>query len=739
MADSRVAVVGIGLVVPGATDPAGFWRLRLDGAEPFVPPPADRWDPGPFAVGDTDAEDKTYQSKAGFVTDFPGEGEATTGWLRHSLADALRGVRRRDGDRFGLTLGYTPDFNQHLEEAGVALSARERCRRLGIPTDRIDERYRDVIERPTRFLPHHVGRAVAELLPPGTPVRMVDAACASSLFAIDVGMRALRSGDLDIAVCGGASALTPRTSVLFAKLGGLSRDGAVKAFDHDADGTLFADGAAVVVLKTVERARADGDRIMAVLSGMGCSSDGKGTAIHAPNPTGQALAIRRAHGTTGELGQVDWIAAHATGTPTGDHVEYTALGEEYRDAAEPIRVTSNKSLIGHTGWAAGAASLIEVVLALRHELMPPQLRFTRPPAEFDASALTVPTAAAPWPSGPRPRTAAVSGFGFGGVNAHLLVSEDHPEARVDPLGGHAVEPVAVVGWSARFPGLSTTAEVVDWLTGGDTAPLRSFDDDPISVPFDRIRLPPPTQRTIDRCQLMLTECAHGLRDQLAGIWDDSVDRTGVLLGHMGPTGAAMRYADRCHVHAIGALLRTGGASDELVDRYIADVRGAVPPSNPNSFAGMMPNVVPARVCNHFGLRGPSLTVDAGRASTLAALEIAVDHLRSGDLDVTLVAGANGNTLPGYTALLGDGEPAEGAVMFALATERFAMATGLPILALIAETEQTPAPILPVTDAAYLGAAAAVSLLRVLTGPSGRSLRMTSTDDPRGLTVLVGGR
>ncbi|MGY2063287.1 beta-ketoacyl [acyl carrier protein] synthase domain-containing protein, partial [Nocardia gipuzkoensis] len=177
---------------------------------------------------------------------------------------------------------------------------------------------------------------------------MIDTACSSSLYAVDLGLEGLLTGRYDIAVCGGAFAVGPRGSVLFAKLRGLSERGEVRSFDRSGDGVLFSDGAATVVLKTLRRARADGDRILGVVKAFGASSDGKGKAVYAPNAAGQELAIRRAR--TGEPAP-DWVVAHATGTPAGDAAEFASLRATMA-GSEAVRVTSNKSVIGHTGWAA---------------------------------------------------------------------------------------------------------------------------------------------------------------------------------------------------------------------------------------------------------------------------------------------------------------------------------------------------------------------------------------------------
>ncbi|HEX6347463.1 SDR family oxidoreductase [Umezawaea sp.] len=752
--DHTIAVVGMGLVVAGANGPDEFWRLRLDGAELFAPAPADRWERANFHSPDHTREDKGYQDNGVFITDFtPAAGagvpsghtdhELTTRWLRHSLVQALDGVATRHDDRFSFLVGYTADGSQHLEEAGVLAAATglsadvlaelpltdvERDSLLDGVEGALRTRYRRGAEEPSRFLPHRVAAlAMTGLLPADTETTMVDTACSSSLYAIDIGVKGLLMGRQDVAVCGGAFALAPRGTVLFAKLQGLSERGDVRSLDAGADGVVFADGAAVVVLKKLSRAKADGDRVLAVIEAIGSSSDGRGKAVYAPNADGQDLAVRRALAGREKGGEdVGWVLAHATGTPAGDLAEFSTLREHFGTAG-PTAVTSNKSLIGHTGWAAGVVSVVEAVLGLRHETIPPQHRFTAAPEEFRmaGTGLAVPTSPLPWPrTATRPRTAAVSGFGFGGTNAHVLLRDHVPGTPARPRPD-TDRSVVVVGWSGHLPGLSTRDEVVRWLHGG-RAPDDSFGEFYPSPPFAEVRLPASTVRTVDRCQLMALHCARDLREQLGDLWDAGAERAGVVVGNLGPTRSAMLYATRCYLDDIAAALAADPELDlppEFLETLSARVRRLVPPSNEDSFPGMMPNVISARVANYFDLNGPNITLDSGLASALTAFDVAHRYLAAGELDFALVGGFNGNVLPEYRTLLGDlvhpDDPlAEGVFLFALTTAETAAEHGLPVLATLDASADPRRTVDAAEHARYTGAAGAVALARALTGPAG---------------------
>ncbi|SNR24660.1 SDR family oxidoreductase [Blastococcus mobilis] len=763
--DDPVVVVGMGLAVPGANSPAEYWQQMVDGAERFVDPPQDRWKTSGFGSPDKSAEDKSYQARAGFIEGFVpdpdlaeeiAEGrvgdEYTTQWLRHSLHQALRGVTRREVDRVVFAVGYTADGSQHLEEASV-LAAAGQCLAGAAgadPGDDAADTPEAEVERVLRqhlwrgrgnaadYFPYGVARnAMMDLLPEQSRVYVVDTACSSSLYTIDIGLKSLLLGECDVAVCGGAFALAPRGGVLFSKLHGLSATGVVRSLDRSADGVLFSDGAGVVVLKRLSRALADGDRVLGVVRTVGTSADGKGKAIYAPNSAGQRLAVERAMAAPGaRADHVDWVIAHATGTPAGDLAEITTLRESL-PTGRPIMLTSNKALIGHTGWAAGVVSVIEALLALQHSTIPRQHRFEQAPQAFalEDSQLVIPREPVPWPRrSDRPRTVSVSGFGFGGTNAHALLEEYVGQRREPVVLPHAQERVAVVAWSAHLPGLAGRSEVREWARGSGAEPRAGFGDHYPLPSFQRVRIPPSSLRTVDRCQLMLLECMFDVREQLGGALDAHRELTGVFAGHMGPTRNGVLYALRCYLDPLRELLATsaGDGARRAFERAAAQARALVPPANEDSCPGIMPNVIPARVTNYIGLQGLNMTVDTGPAATLTAVDTASKYLRTGDLDVALVVGVNGNAGPYMAEMLDLDRPdplREGAVMFALMREGTAREHGLPVLGFVTGYAVGAQPrsgvdgevveVGPGVPGApsYLGADGAVGLLRALVSDS----------------------
>jgi len=271
------------------------------------------------------------------------------------------------------------------------------------------------------------------------PSVTVDTACSSSLVAAHSGVQALRNGEADVAIVGGVNALiTPLVTVGFDEVGGvLSPDGRIKSFSSDADGYSRAEGGGVLVLKRVSDARRDGDQILAVIAGSAVNHDGRSNGLLAPNPDAQEAVLRKAYKNAGiDPRTVDYIEAHGTGTILGDPIEAEALGRVVgrgRAADKPALLGAVKSNVGHLESAAGAASLAKIVLALQHDKIPPSINYAgpNPYIDFNATHLKVADTATDWPRYGGYAVAGVSGFGFGGANAHLVVREVLPRDVVE--------------------------------------------------------------------------------------------------------------------------------------------------------------------------------------------------------------------------------------------------------------------------------------------------------------------
>ncbi|MER7174417.1 beta-ketoacyl synthase N-terminal-like domain-containing protein [Streptomyces mesophilus] len=757
-----VAVVGMGVVVPGADSPETLWR-QLHSPKPVFVEPGPRFDLDQYWSDDPAAADRSYSRLGGYLHDFvPSAGlakwardqrEPAAVWLRHVLLqarDSMRSTRPAPGGsdrapRTGVyigawTGGYPGPAESHVLESVVQAVHRA----LGSPdADMVrtvlSAHYRHAHTDRTRTLPTAVVRTALEgIVAEPAELMVVDTACSSALHAIDLGTRALLSGACDVAYCGGVLALAPANGVFFGKLRGLSPTGRVLAMDRAADGTLFSDGAATVVLKRLSRARAEGDEVLALLAGFGGATDGRGKSIFAPNPAGQRRAVERARAVN-SLGAQDigWVIAHATGTPAGDLAELRMLSDVA--PADGYVCTSNKSVLGHSGWAAGGVSLIHAILALQHEEIPAQHEFTAMPDAVSDARLTIPVAPLAFRAGPnRARTVGVSAFGFGGTNGHLLIQE--PPRSDWPRTSHprsspprSADPTVLVAWSSRLPSALSRPEVEAWLRGTGKAPPAHFAR-PYPLPdFKSVRMPPRTMRGIDPSHLMAIESANALTAEWGSLGEGLRERTGVIAAYTGMPLALARLALRCSADdTLAALARAGMPSRVLqaAEEWTGEVRRTVPAPSEDSQAGVMPGVMASRIAAHLDLHGPTMTIDAGPDSASAALRVAQRLLATGDLDVALLAavaaqpvslpsdgaaeqaeGAAGQAEGAAEQAEGAAGQAEGAFLLALTSPATAREHGWRPLA---EVDPDPGPRhhveVPAGATAYAGLHAVLALL-----------------------------
>ncbi len=465
-----IAIVGLGSVLPGSPSVGEFWKNVLDGRDCIIDiESTGRWEPELFYDADRKTPDKSYARIGGFVTDFRFDSrkfrippkmakridriqQLALVAVDQALADAGIGMDSPiDRSRIAVILGqsmggsvrdeYTvrvqyPAIRRALESVPGFQGLDTRAQRQIL--DAFELELKDTLppinedSMPGELSNVTAGR-VANAFDLGGPNFTVDAACASSMAAVQAAVKGLQHGDFDVAVTGGSDAsMDAQTYTKFCKIGALSPDHS-SPFDESANGFVMGEGAGVLILKRLEDAERDGDRIYAVIAGIGASSDGKGKGITAPNIEGQKRSLRRAYADAGlDPVEVDLIECHGTSTVVGDKIEIEALtdvvGTGRRGARGPIRVGSVKSQIGHLKSAAGAASLIKSALALHHKVLPPSINFQTPRqgVPFDAVPLQVQTRAETWEVEGWRRLVGVSAFGFGGTNFHIVLREHLP-------------------------------------------------------------------------------------------------------------------------------------------------------------------------------------------------------------------------------------------------------------------------------------------------------------------------
>ncbi|MCK4536711.1 MAG: acyltransferase domain-containing protein, partial [Desulfuromonadales bacterium] len=458
---SPVAIVGIGCLFPKANDVEAFWSNIKKGIDAITELPETHWKAGDYYNQDPKAADQVYAKRGGFLSpvDFnpmeygvlPNALEAIdTSQLLGMVAveQALKDAgydadREFDREKVSVILGVTgalelviplgarlghPRWREALKDAGVEDEVAEDA------IKRISDSY---VPWQENSFPGLLGNVVAGRISRhfnfGGTNCVVDAACGSSLSALNLGALELGAGKADMVVTGGIDTFNDIFMyTCFSKTPALSPSGHARPFDADADGTTLGEGMGIVVLKRLADAERDGDKIYAVIRGIGSSSDGRGAAIYEPNAVGQEKAVKRAYEQAGIVPEtIELIEAHGTGTKVGDAIEIKGLRSVFGEAETPhCAIGSVKSQIGHTKAAAGSAGLIKAALALYHKTLPPTIKVKNPPEALTSgkTPFYVNTEARPWaPNDKHPRRAGISALGFGGSNFHCLLEEYRPE------------------------------------------------------------------------------------------------------------------------------------------------------------------------------------------------------------------------------------------------------------------------------------------------------------------------
>ncbi|MFB8005708.1 beta-ketoacyl synthase N-terminal-like domain-containing protein [Nocardia sp. NPDC056000] len=739
-----IAIVGIGCLLPGAHTPQQFWENLLTGADLRRPGGAETFGTDPATPGGWGDETHGITSvRGGFVTEPVMDHEglridarlvedlgAVVRWplyaIRQALTDA--GIAEDDPvlDRTGLVLGnYSFPTEESVRlclpffEEGVSRGLRQAG--LSLPDNGSGP-----------WQPHE---QVRSLWPSGLPTTVVgdalglhgprlalDAACSSALYSMSLGRDYLATGAADVVLAGAVCAPDPTLIHLsFSDLHAYPGNGVSQPFDAASTGIVTGQGAGVFVLKRLADAVRDGNRIHAVVESIGLGNDGAGAHPLVPNISGQLAAYRQAYEDRVDPRTVDYIECHATGTPVGDPIELRGLTEFFGAAGIPL-LGSVKGNVGHLLTVAGFTSVLKAIMAMRHGVIPATPTQTEPirPAGAESAADRLVTENRTWPdNGDRPRRAGVSAFGFGGTNAHLVLTDTvrpGPEsadvnttptasganlapgsAARDALGSTVAHPVrmAITGLGVRVgevaglaalrrtrragrPALTARPET-RWY-GSEALGIEELEQDSAAGYADSVevdvrgyRMPPAELRQANPQHLLLFEAA-----------DEALAEAGLTAAPNRPDRrigvvVAMEMEPRSHAHRarfdIGAHVRAECArtamdltADEL-DRLEAAVRaGLHDPIGANEVLSYIGNVMAARIASAHNFTGPAFTVSADETGGARALEVAGLLLLDPTVEAVLVGGVElaagyENTLvrttlaDGVRPILGDGAAA----------------------------------------------------------------------------------
>ena len=767
-ASEPIAIVGLGGILPGAATLDEFWNVVEAGIDTASEPSTGRWllDLEQAYDPERARADHVYSRRACFVKDF--QLDRTGLDLPAELLDALDPMVHLalhagrqawqdavtdtiDPTRVGVMLG-----NIVLPTMSASAMAdwilgrrfeREVFRAAGVPMPTEDRAPVGAINRWVAGLP---AAMLAQALGLGGDRFCLDAACASSLFTVELAVDALRDGRLDAVLAGGLSRPDSLyTQMGFSQLLAVSPTGRCSPFDHKSDGLVVGEGAGVLVLKRLSDAIEQGDRIRAVVKGIGLSNDVEGSLL-APSREGQLRAMRDAYQAAGwRPSDVDLVECHATGTPVGDAVEFASLQALWAEEEEPETrcvIGSAKSNTGHLLTGAGAVGLLKTVLAMEHATLPPTANFEEAgdKVELARSPFRVLQKAEPWeaPTG-HPRRGAVSGFGFGGTNAHVLLEEARepaagraavavpalpqptdPEPEFPGSPGHESAAhespslaIAIVGMGARIGPWKDLAAVQHRILGrGDDHRVRpkknhwGIPDPPLGwfieeleIPFGLFKIPPKEiEEALPQQILMLQVAERAIAD--AALDDLARLRTGVFVGveiDLNTTNYHLRWAVRSRA-ADWARRMARPTEGEEFDSWVEELCDSLTPAlNANRTIGGLGSIVASRVAREFGLGGPSYVLASEETSGMSALQAAVRSLQTGRLDCAVVGAVDLSgdvrallSLASTDGVAGDGVPrpfqgesqgvvpSDGAVALVLKRETEARRDGNRIYAIV---------------------------------------------------------
>ena len=668
-----IAIIGQSCVVPGALHPGALWDKILSGEDLLSSPPENHWRLSPDSMLKPTPEsglDRIVSDRGGYVRDFEFDPEGFAlpaeelipldplfHWVLFGVRKALREAGHdcsKTAERVGLilgNLGYPSASLTRFAEAvwldGIRPDPRNRFH-LGLPPE-----------------------LAARALNLGLSGFSLDAACASSLYAIKLACDRLHDGNADLMVAGGVN----RADDLylhagFTALKALSPTGQSLPFHRRADGLVPAEGAAFIVLKRLEDAVTAGDAIHGVIRGIGLSNDGRSAGLLAPAEEGQIRAMRSAYEMSGLTpDDISLVECHATGTPIGDAIEIRSMNAVFHQN-EGMAIGSLKSNLGHLITASSAAGLLKLLAAIRAGVLPPMRNSEEPVELLSSSRFRLLAEAEPW-SAPGPRRAALSGFGFGGNNAHLILEQwsgERSRTKLPAPKQPIRSPIGVFGIGVVAADCEDTEDFVRAIFSGRSrirdlgAGRRGGAAASITLSLSETRFPPrDLEQTLGQQLLVL----NAAQEAVAEAGEMIRERTGVFIGmecdpEVGRYGTRWRMAE---------LMRARGITPSA--EWLAGLQSSICPSlgGPAAVVGAMPNMPANRLNSQFDLGGLGFSIGAGPRSGAVALELAIRALWAGEIDAALVGAVDLSCEPVHEEAMRSGGaeyvPGDAAVVFVL--------------------------------------------------------------------------
>jgi len=788
-----LAIVGMECRLPGAPNLAAYEDLLFSGRHGYGPMPAERLDRSLYFDSRKGQPGKTYSDLGGCVSDEPTD-PLLLEMCREPLAlfdpvhlnfaaVALRawhqaGFRRGESrwKKTGVYVGHSGatqhggrlnlatvieeglDFlNDSAEFARLPAELRKRCLQEVASALQVTRPRRTRQQLP-RFNGYTAASLPATLLGFQGPRVVCDAACASSLFSLQQAAMALWQGRIDAAIVGGATTNGVDNLILFSQSQACSSSGS-SPFDQQASGLISSEGYAAVVIVPLKTATELSLPVLGVVTGLGTASDGRGKSLWAPRAEGQQLAIRRAYPDDALL-SIDYLEAHATSTQLGDATELQAvqsLLEELKDSRRTLRIGSAKSNLGHTLETAGVAGLIKILLSMKRREIPPSLKFEQPNPNFqwESGRIRVVDRNTTWVPADAVCRSAVSAFGIGGLNAHLVVEQPGRSVPAVVSSPPGAERIAIVGRGVVLPGAHNLGQFRSLLQSGQSAigpapaerwragigistaePHRPFTSPTNCGGFIRdylfdaqpYRIPPKQVKQSNPIQMMLLDAvsqAIGERDH--GTWALDRQRAGVVIGTIfgGEFGSALQLGLRIPeiTRELDKQLRREGLSAGQIEKLLEEFRRRLLAERPallDETGSFTASTLASRVAKTFDLMGGACAIDVDDAAGLAGVQLALDQLRCGHWDLAICGAADRSldlmkfeqlALQGRLVRSGRADdvpenceqilPGEGVVVLLLQRLSDARAQSLPILGIIDDVNCGPDAGNPAQDAALV--------------------------------------
>ncbi len=688
-----IAVVGMAGVFPGASDIDQFWHNIINKKNAVIEIPEERWIVPPDVVySEAPLPDKSFSRRACLIRDFrfDSAGFSIDPELLEDLDPLYHLVLQAGKAAFSQVKPDHSSGKVTKKRTGTILAA------IALPTDAASSIARKTLgfafEERLLGKTHHqiiatdllsrtealAGRVtsfpatlLAKALQLGGGSYTLDAACASSLYAVKLACDELSARRADVMLAGGVSRPDSLyTQIGFTQLRALSPTGRCAPFDSRADGLVVGEGVGILALKRLQDALLDGDQIYGLIRGIGLSNDISGNLL-TPASEGQIRAMHQAYAKAGlNPDDIDLIECHGTGTPVGDTTEIESLmqlWEHPNRTGRKCAIGSVKSMIGHLLTAAGAAGMIKTLLALKHGILPPSLNYVSPPAEspLNDSSFKVQTEAETWPkrNAQTPRRAAVSAFGFGGIDAHLIFEAFEPSAANSissptytgrPTDAKSV-PIAIVGMNTSFGSFESLGLFQEAIFNGDSSIRKnpaggwkgSFDQadlyggfmNRLEIPINAFHIPPKEIPDIIPQHLLALKVAAGAMKDSRLPLREKRPPCRVVIG-MGFDFEATDFHLRWNLHnQIPGWIKQMGyhLNPRQTAIWLETLKDACgPPLTATRTLGALGGIIGSRIAKEFRLGGPSFVVSCEEASGLKALEIGVRSLQQSEAEAFLV-------------------------------------------------------------------------------------------------------